>query len=119
MSRQHSTGRLVAGALAVVVAAVALSALTTGFGGTTMSMHHASSGHMAGEHAVSGSWLGLGGPVWWLLLAAVVGVGALTLTGRDGDNDGDALAAARRAYARGDLTDEEYDRRRETLRGDD
>ncbi|NIB98488.1 SHOCT domain-containing protein [Halobacterium sp. R2-5] len=118
MARQHSTGRFVAGALAVIAAVVAVPALAGGLGGTAAPMHHAAGGHVGG-YAMGGGWLGLGGPVWWLLLAAVAGVGLLAFSGRDDTDGDDALAAARRAYARGDLTDEEYERRREALRTDD
>ncbi|CQH47101.1 DUF2078 family protein [Halobacterium hubeiense] len=117
MLRQYSTRRLVAGALAVTATAVAVPALAAGFGGAAAPMHRAAGGHAMGGHAMGGGWLG--GPVWWLVLVGVVAVGLLALTRGDSGDGDDALAAARRAYARGDLTDEEYERRREALRRDD
>ncbi|QIB78854.1 SHOCT domain-containing protein [Haloferax volcanii] len=64
---------------------------------------------------------------WWmwgmgifgqlLVLAVVVGGGVLLFRAlRDGDDGSDgALDELRRAYARGDIDDEEFDRRRERL----
>ena len=68
-----------------------------------------------------GSW-GAMGATWWgpfalLLTVLVVVAAALLWTRMGGDlaRGDDALAELRRAYARGDLTDEEYERRRTRL----
>jgi putative membrane protein len=77
-----------------------------------------------------GTWGGGGAtaaPGWVLLasllsrlfvVAAVVGVGYLLYRAIAGNADerDDALAELRLAYARGDLSDEEFERRRERLR---
>lgn len=78
--------------------------------------------------AQGGVWGGGAAPGWLfvvgaalqlLFLAIVVGAGSLlyrAVTDRpDGD---DALAALRLAYARGDLDDDEFERRREVLERD-
>jgi putative membrane protein len=75
-----------------------------------------------------GMWGGGTGtsPGWFLLvnllnrvlvLAAVVVVGYLVYRGVTGSGDGgdDAVSELRLAYARGDLSDEEFERRRERL----
>jgi putative membrane protein len=85
-------------------------------GGPTMG------GHMWG----GGMWDGGAAPTWVVLagllfrlltLVVLVGAGYVAyraLSGRGDDGDA-AIAELRMAYARGDLTDEEYERRRETL----
>jgi putative membrane protein len=62
------------------------------------------------------------GGLWWvatlllpLLVLAVLGYLAYRLLSSDGDTDA-ALEELRLAYARGDLSDEEYETRRERLR---
>lgn len=74
-------------------------------------------GHMTG----TGMW-GTGGSWTWVVawlvpLLVVLAVGYLLYTrlGRDGSSDA-AIQELRRAYARGDLSDEEFERRRERLR---
>ncbi|WP_135820847.1 SHOCT domain-containing protein [Halostella litorea] len=84
-----------------------------------------------GAGPMMGGWgSGMGGaaPGWMLLfgvlmqllfLGALVGAGYLVyraLTGADGDDP--AVEELRLAYARGDLTDEEYDQRRDALERD-
>ncbi len=79
------------------------------------------------------TWMhgGTGGTVpWWmwgmgllgqlLVLAVIVAGGVLLFRAlRDGSDGGDtALGELRRAYARGDIDDEEFDRRRERLERD-
>jgi len=84
-------------------------------------------GPMMGGAWDHGMWGASGGPSGWLLavgvgmqllfLAVLVGVGYLgyrALTGRDASTD-PALDELRAAYARGELSDEEYERRRERL----
>ncbi|WP_254864345.1 SHOCT domain-containing protein [Halovivax gelatinilyticus] len=67
-----------------------------------------------------GMWNGTG---WWplfswlVLIALVVGVGYLLISAfRRGESTDAALEELRIAYARGDLSDEEFERRRERLR---
>jgi putative membrane protein len=65
-------------------------------------------------------WMVLAGVVVRLVgLAVVVGVGYLLYRAlADGDESDQALEELRLAYARGDLSDEEYEQRRETLQRD-
>ncbi|EMA65417.1 hypothetical protein C470_00315 [Halorubrum distributum JCM 13561] len=77
-------------------------------------------GHMWGDGTMPG-WMFIVGIVMQLLfLAALVGGGYLiyrTVTGDASDSD-QALEELRLAYARGELTDEEYEQRREALERD-
>ncbi|MFC7156589.1 SHOCT domain-containing protein [Halomarina halobia] len=66
----------------------------------------------------AGTWWWVGGLLWSLGLIAVVVLAYGLFRGATATQD-DALAELRRAYARGDLSDEEYDRRRERLGGAD
>jgi putative membrane protein len=78
------------------------------------------SGGMWGGGTVP-TWVPLFGAVMQLLfLVVVVGLGYLVyraVVAREGAADG-ALEELRLAYARGDLSDEEYETRRETLERD-
>lgn len=95
-------------ALLVLGAIVVLPLVTmgAGFGGT-----------MGYGGMMGGSTVGwpLGGPVVWIGLLAVLVGGYLLVRGRDGEEHDEALAQLRTAYARGDLSDEEFERRRERL----
>jgi len=77
-------------------------------------------GHMWGDGTVPG-WMVLAGLLMQLLfLAALVGGGYLVyraITGYGSDSD-QALKELRLAYARGELTDEEYEQRKDTLERD-
>jgi putative membrane protein len=77
-------------------------------------------GGMWGDGTIPG-WLYIVGIVMQLLfLAALVGGGYLiyrAVTGTKSDSD-PALEELRLAYARGELTDEEYEQRREALQRD-
>jgi putative membrane protein len=104
--------------LLLLAAIVLLPLLTMGMG----------YGMMGGPMMGGGMWGGGSqtGSGWWLLagllgrvltLLVVVGIGyvvyrALTASGNGRD---EALEELRIAYARGDLSDEEYERRRKTL----
>jgi len=74
-------------------------------------------GHMWGDGTMPG-WMFLVGIVMQLLfLAALLGGGYLiyrAITGSESNSD-QALEELRLAYARGELTDEEYEQRREAL----
>ena len=76
-------------------------------------------GGMWGDGSVAPGWLFVVSAVMQLLFLAVV-VGGVYLVYRavtDGGED-DALAELRLAYARGDLDDDEYERRRDVLERD-
>lgn len=111
--------------LLLLAAVILLPFLTMGMGfGGTMG------GPMGGPMMGGGMWDGGTAPGWWLLvgllgrvltLLVVVGVGYLiyrALTESGGDAD-EAMAELRLAYARGDLSDEEYERRRQMLERDE
>ncbi|GAA0657172.1 SHOCT domain-containing protein [Salarchaeum japonicum] len=77
-------------------------------------------GHMWDDGTMPGWVLIVGFVMQLLFLAALVGGGYLlyrTLTG-DGEESDQALEELRLAYARGELTDEEYEQRRENLQRD-
>lgn len=109
-------------ALAALFVLPALVGMTGMFGGGPMGW---------GGGWMHDTWMhgGTGGSVpWWmwgmglvgqlLVLTVLVGGGILlfrSLTGRESD---DALAELRRSYARGDIDDEEFERRRARLEGD-
>ncbi|MFC7070057.1 SHOCT domain-containing protein [Halobaculum lipolyticum] len=74
-------------------------------------------GHMAGTGTWGGSWLWLGMWLVPLALLAAGGYAVYTALRRTADDAPDAaIRELRSAYARGDLSDEEFDRRRERLR---
>jgi|AntRauMinimDraft_4_1070384.scaffolds.fasta_scaffold00114_8 putative membrane protein len=93
---------------------------------TTTASAAAAGGHHHGGGMGAGTW-GFGGGMWlwgllWmavLLAVVVLAVRAVSGRGRDGDRSQanrrpeDVL---RERYARGDLDDDEFERRRETLR---
>ena len=127
MSAQSSDRRLVVVLLAVLGALVVLPLLTMGLGMMGGGMWGGGmwgGGHMWGGQMGSGSgtapgWVFLVGALMQVLfLAALVGVGYLlyrAVTGAASDGRDDAIAELRRAYARGELDDEEFERRRERL----
>lgn len=107
--------------LLVVAAIVLLPVLAMAFMMPMMGMWgwgHTSDGGMWGVAGSGGSWTWLA--MWLVTLLVVVGAGYLLSTrlGRDGEDASDpAIEALRLAYARGDLSDEEFERRRERLDG--
>lgn len=122
MTTNTDDSRLLAILLVVVGALVVLPALFMGFGMMGYgSMMGGTWGHgMWGDGTVSG-WVVLAGLLFRLLfLAAIVAGGYFlyrAMTGSGGDGDA-ALEELRLAYARGDLTEEEYETRRENLQRD-
>jgi len=110
----------------VLGALLVLPLLTMGLWGGGMMGGPMMGGGMWG----GGMWGGETAPGWMLLagllsrlltLLVLVGVGYLgyrALTGR-ADGADQAVEELRMAYARGDLTDEEYERRRQTLEEDE
>jgi len=115
--------RRAAGVLLAVVA-VALLAVA-GFGGAIAAhggddgAHH-HDGWMGGHDGAVGPAWGGGWLLWPLLaLTVLVGVpvaGYLRLADSGGD---DALTVLRERYARGDIDEEEFERRRSALRADE
>lgn len=89
----------------------------------TFTHHH----HGPGAAGPMGGWMGDGAGGWgalgwawaltWLLLpvALVAGAAALFLRSRGDGGGEDALVVLRERYARGDIDEEEFDRRREKL----
>jgi putative membrane protein len=116
------TDTLVTVVLILLGAVVVLPVLfmSVGMMGFGPMMGGAWGGHMWGDGTVPG-WMALVGLLMQLLvLAAVVGAGYLVyraVTTADSESD-QALEELRLAYARGDLTDEEYEQRRDALERD-
>jgi putative membrane protein len=77
-------------------------------------------GHMWGDGTIP-TWMFIAGIIMQLLFLATLVGGAYLLyqaiTGSESDSD-QALEELRLAYARGELTDEEYEQRREALERD-
>ncbi|WP_423999152.1 SHOCT domain-containing protein [Haloarcula salina] len=73
-------------------------------------------GMMGGGWGLIGGAMGLWGLLWMGLLIAVPLYLVFALAGRDGDrSDERPLAVLRERYARGELSDDEFERRREQL----
>jgi putative membrane protein len=125
MTTTSTDRRLLVGVLVAAGALVLLPVLFAMLGGFGMGM-----GMWGMDHGPTGQWGGMEGAAsgWFLVVAllsrlllfAVVLGGAVLLyrAVTDGDGGDDAMAELRRAYARGDLSDEEFERRRERLRED-
>lgn len=108
--------------LAIVVVLVVVPAFGMGFGmmGTGPMMGGTWGDHTWGAGGASGWMLVVGVGMQLAFLAVVAGavyLGYRALTAQDGSSD-PALEELRTAYARGDLSDEEYERRRERLESD-
>jgi len=114
--------RLVTLLLVIIGAVVIFPLFFMGFGmmGFGPMMGGMWGGGMWGDGTMSG-WMFVVGIVMQLLfLAALVGGGYLVyraITRNESDSD-QALEELRLAYARGELTDEEYEQRREALERD-
>jgi len=114
MTTNTTDRQLVGIVLAIVAVLIILPAFVMGFG--MMGTGPMTSG-MWGASGASG-WMPIIGLGMQLLFVAVI-VGAVYLgyqgvTTQDGSGD-PAVAELRAAYARGDLSDDEYERRRERL----
>lgn len=120
MATNTTDRQLVWVVLAIVGALVVLPAFAMGFGMMGM-------GFMMGGAWDHGMWGASDGALGWMLvvgvgmqllfLALLVGAGYLgsrALTASGGSND-PAMDELRSAYARGDLDDEEFERRRDRL----
>jgi putative membrane protein len=124
MARSTSTSTLVLVLLGLLLAVPLLFVGGGMMAGSPMSGH----GPMMGDGGMWGSGMNDGVTGWWLLvglatrivvLAAVVGITYLAYRHVAGADETDpAIEELRRAHARGDLTDEEYDQRRERLERD-
>lgn len=119
MTTNTNDSRLLAILLVAVGALVVLPALFMGFGMMGYgSMMGGTWGHGMWGDGTAPVWVVLVGFVFrFLFLAAILAGGYFlyrAMTGSDGDGD-PALEELRRAYARGDLTEEEYEKRRENL----
>ncbi|WP_058364913.1 SHOCT domain-containing protein [Haloparvum sedimenti] len=121
MTQQTEDTPLVTVFLVIVAALVVVPMLFMGFGMMGFGpMMGGMWGGMWGDGAVSGWLFAVGIVIQLLFLVAVVGAGYLiyrAVAGRERGSDR-ALEELRLAYARGDLTDDEYDQRRERLERD-
>jgi len=117
-SSNRSLGRIVA--LALVALAVALAATGPAAAHTGDDGAHHHDGQM-GTHGGMGWSMGWGAWFLWPALLLLGGVAAYALLTRSGDSGGsdDAMSALRERYARGDIDEEEFERRRQTLRADE
>jgi putative membrane protein len=105
--------------LALVATLIVFPVLTMGFGmmGAGPMMGGMWGDHMWGAGDASGWMLVIGAGMQLLFLAIIVGAiyfGYRAVSAQESSSD-PALAELRIAYARGDLSDEEYKRRRERL----
>lgn len=114
--------RLITIVLIIISAFVLFPMFFMGFGmmGAGPMMGGIWGGHMWGDGTVP-TWIFIAGIIMQLLfLAALVGGGYLlyqAITGSESDSN-QALEELRIAYARGELTDDEYEQRREALKRD-
>ncbi|MFC4541651.1 SHOCT domain-containing protein [Halosolutus amylolyticus] len=117
MSDTTSTTRPVVIVLALIAALVVLPGLFMGIGMMGFGPMMGGWSHMWGDGSVPG-WMPFVGVLMQLLfLAALVGLGYLlvrAIAGTDERSDR-ALEELRLAYARGELSDEEYEQRRDAL----
>jgi putative membrane protein len=120
MATEHDTGvgRIVTLA---VVALAALLVLPTFTGGMMWNWGTGIMGGYGGFEGVPG-WIAVLGPVMGLVWLVVLAGGAYlayrAVTNVDDERTGrtdEAMTELRTAYARGDLTDEEYEKRRDVL----
>ncbi|WP_458191026.1 SHOCT domain-containing protein [Haladaptatus sp. NG-WS-4] len=72
-------------------------------------------GMMGGGWGLFGGAMGLWGLIWMGLLLAIPFVLVYTLVTSNARENGDSLSTLRERYARGDLSDDEFERRREQL----
>lgn len=119
MTTNTTDRRLVTTVLVLLGALIVLPVFFMGFGmmgyGSTMGGMWGSG--MWGSGTVPGWMLAVGVVAQLLLLAVLVGGGYLIYRSLVGSADGTgrAVEELRMAYARGDLTDEEFETRREAL----
>lgn len=119
---QNTTDRQLAVLVLAILGALLLlpMLLMGGMMGSGSMMGGMWGGGMWGAGQAPGWLLLVGGVMRLAVLAVIVGVGYLVyraLTGSESESD-QALNELRLAYARGDLTDDEYEHRREALQRD-
>ncbi|WP_336001063.1 SHOCT domain-containing protein [Halorientalis halophila] len=122
MQENTDDTRLVTILLVIVGAFVIVPMFFMGFGmmGGGPMMGGTWSGHMWGDGTMPGWMLVVGIVMQLLFLVALLGGGYLVyraVTGSGSESDR-ALEELRLAYARGELTDDEYEQRREALQRD-
>ena len=121
MASDTDTRQIVLLLLAVAVALFVVPTLFMGLGmiGFGGMMSGTWGGHMWDGGTAGGLFPLFGLAMQLLFLLALVGGGYLLYRAVVGDDGQDpAMAELRSAYARGELTDEEYETRREALEGD-
>ncbi|MFC3477752.1 SHOCT domain-containing protein [Halobacterium litoreum] len=122
MPQNTNDSRLVTILLIVIGAFVVFPMLFMGFGtmGAGPMMGGAWGGGMWGDGTMSGWAFVVAAVMQLLFLAVLVGGGYLVYRAvTDSERDSDrALEELRLAYARGELTDDEYEQRREALERD-
>lgn len=115
-SSRTAVGCIVRMALVALVVALAATGPAAAHAGDDGAHHH--DGWM-GTHGGMGWGMGWWGWFLWPVLGLLGGVAAYALlssAGGNGDSPSDdALSALRERYARGDIDDEEFERRRQTL----
>ncbi|QCC52434.1 SHOCT domain-containing protein [Halapricum salinum] len=99
-----------------MITTVGLLATATGTAAAHGSGSYGGGGMMGGGGGLFGGAMGLWGLLWMGLLVAVPAYLLYTFVSRDRDRWADSpRAVLRERYARGELSDEEFDRRRERL----
>jgi putative membrane protein len=120
MSTNTSTNQLLTFALVLLGILVLLPLLFMGLGMAGYGMMAGWGGHMADGGTGMTGWAFLLAVLLRLaLLAGLVGGGYLLYRALTGDSQDSALEELRLAYARGDLSDEEFERRKERLERED
>ncbi|WP_324665047.1 SHOCT domain-containing protein [Haloarcula sediminis] len=112
-SARDALGRIVRLAVVGLVLVVAASGPVAAHAGDDGAHHHDG---VMGTHDGMGWGMGWGAWFLWPALAVLGGVAGYALLARSGgDGSDDALSTLKERYARGDIDDEEFERRRERL----
>ncbi len=114
-----NTDKLVVGLLAGLVVLVVIPMVAMG-PMVTMGSWMVGEGHMGSGAGGGSGWVTIAGAAMQLLVVLAVAVGIYLLYHGlySSDSEDDALEALRLAYARGDLSQEEYETRRQRLEDD-
>jgi putative membrane protein len=106
---KRTTGRIATLAIPLLIVAAGTAAAHSGGG-------H-SGGMMGSSWGLFGAGMGLWGLLWMgLLIAVPLYLVYALLDNESGSDDSRPLSVLRERYARGELTDEEFERRREQLK---